>query len=141
MSGEASLLESAKSLSIWVPALSALAGALVGSLGGVVTQLVQGAAERRRERMRLAVQLAVADHDSNLKRAEAWAQRGKQVRIFPVALYVDFHARFLEMIDSGNITPDDVRKTYEDNRAVKAAIETMAPYFVPKRSPEEPDAN
>lgn len=141
MAADASIFESTGSLSIWVPALSALAGALVGSLGGVVTQLVQGAAERRRERMRLAIQLAVADHDSNIKRAEAWAQHGKQVRIFPVGLYVDFHTRFLEMIDRGNVTPDAVRKTYEDNRAVKAAIETMAPYFVPKRSAEEPGAD
>jgi hypothetical protein len=139
MVAEASLPSSIQSLSIWVPVLSALAGALVGSLGGVVTQLVQRASERRRERMRLAVQLAIADHDSNMKRAEASAQLGKQIRILPVALYVDFHARFLDLIDKGTVSADDVCKTYEDNRAIKAAIEKIAPYSIPKPSADEQD--
>ena len=102
MPTESSVIESTQTFSVWVPAIAALVGALVGSLGGVITQIIHGTAERRREMLPLAVQLAVADHDSNIKRAEAWAEKGKQVRIMPVVLHVDFHARFLKLVESAS---------------------------------------
>jgi hypothetical protein len=47
---------------VYIPLLSALAGAFIGSLSSIITLVVQGRAESRRNRYRLATELALQEY-------------------------------------------------------------------------------
>jgi hypothetical protein len=93
-------------MSIWVPAISALAGAVVGSIAPIVLGVIQTKAEHRRERMRLATQLAIEDHHANIEIAKI--NRGK-AWIPPLSLRVAYHADLLELLATGKHNPGSIR--------------------------------
>jgi hypothetical protein len=108
-------------MNVLVPAIAALAGALIGSLAPIVVGIMQSQAEQRRERMRLATQLAIEDNRVAMQRAQL--QPGRH-SIPPLSLYVLYHADMLELLSTGRaVTPEDVRRVRERSRAVMDATE------------------
>jgi hypothetical protein len=109
-------------MNVLVPAIAALAGALIGSLGPMVVGVVQSRAEHKRERMRLATQLGIEDNRVAMERAKLVPGR---YEIPPLSLYVVYHADMLKLVAKGKtITPGDIAKARKRSRALVDATET-----------------
>lgn len=107
----------------WISAGSALLGGLIGSIGSVAVIWLQQRAESRRERMRMALQLAMHEYDKDLEQAKARATAlGRTIPVMPIATYVDYHARTIELLAGGRATPEQVRAAYRSNLEI---IETV----------------
>jgi hypothetical protein len=108
---------------VWVPAVSALSGALIGSISPVVAGLLNSRAEARRERLRLAVQLALYDHKHLMEDARVKAKAGARVGVPPVSAVLAYHAEVLETFEaSGELTPEDFLRLGKGNKAVFDAL-------------------
>ncbi len=107
-------------MNVLVPALAALAGALVGSLAPIVVGIIQSRAEHRRERMRLAVTLAIDDQRGAIQLMKVTGTDS----IPPLSTYVAYHADMLALVATGkSITPEDMRRARERSRARMEAVE------------------
>ncbi len=109
---------------IYVPVLSALAGALIGSLSSMGTIYLQARISRHRERMKQAVDLAIEDHKSALEVAKTHA--GRTVMVPPITAYLHYHEEVLQAFDTGPLTPDTLRKIRRRNKAVTDIFEEIA---------------
>jgi hypothetical protein len=96
-------------LNVWIPVLSALAGALIGSVSPVVVGLINARAEGRRERLRLAVQMAIEDHKHLFAMAQEKARTyGQTVGVPPISAVLAYHVEVLEAFQkAGTLEPED----------------------------------
>jgi len=105
-----------------VPALAALAGALIGSLASIVGTIVQARSQRRLELSRLAVQAAVEEQKRHFEHLHASAQ-GRPFSMPPLTAYLALHSQIVRAIDGGNLTPERlarIKKEYAEITAVLA---------------------
>jgi hypothetical protein len=96
-------------INVWIPALSALAGAFIGSLSPVVSGWINARAESRRERLKLAVQMAIEDHKHLFTMAQQKARStGAVVGVPPISAVLAYHVEVLEAFQkAGTLEPDD----------------------------------
>jgi hypothetical protein len=88
---------------IYVPLLSALAGALIGSLSSIATILIQAKINDRRERMRQVALLAMEDYKIQIA-------NGKGTYVLPFSSFLHHHIAILQAVEEGNLTPDRLRQ-------------------------------
>jgi hypothetical protein len=108
---------------IYVPLLSALAGAIIGSASSVVTIVFQAKIAERRERIRQAMTLAMEE----LKLQVAHAKPG--TAIFPIAIYLHHQIETLKAIEEDNLTPERLRKIAKMDDALIRAIKEIEDEF------------
>jgi len=98
-------------MSVWVPAIAALLGALIGSIAPIVVGIIQSQAEHRRERLRLATQLAIEDYKDKIEHARRIAQASggrRSVGVSPISALLTYHVDVLELLAKGKqIAPAD----------------------------------
>ena len=92
-------------MSIYVPLISALLGALIGAAASVGTVLVQSSAQNKRERRKDAVQLALEDWKT---RVAIITKKGTGAAP-PLSVFVHYHARIVELAETGKLTPQAIR--------------------------------
>jgi hypothetical protein len=100
---------------IYVPLLSALAGAIIGSAASITTIVIQAKIAERRERIRQAMTLAFEE----LKMQMAHAAPGTAV--FPVSVYVHHQLAILKALEENDLTPDRLRKIAAADEALVTA--------------------
>jgi hypothetical protein len=104
---------------IYVPLLSALAGAIIGSAASISTILIQTKVAERRERIRQAAMLAL--EDMKLQAAHAAPGTG----IMPVSIYMRHHLAVLEAIEEDDLTPDRFRKIVAETDALITTVRDL----------------
>jgi hypothetical protein len=103
---------------VYVPLLSALAGAIIGSASSIVTIVIQAKIGERRERIRQAMTLALED----LKLQIAQAKPGTMFP--PISTYLYHQLAVLKAIEDDDVTPERLRKIAAmDDTLMKTAIE------------------
>jgi hypothetical protein len=110
---------------IYVPVLAALAGALIGSISSIGTIYVQSKISAKRERMKQAVELAIEDHRAARAVTEILRQAGRDVDLPPLTAFLHYHEEILRAYDSGDVTPQVLRRVREKNKAVMDAFESI----------------
>jgi hypothetical protein len=88
---------------IYVPLLSALAGAIIGSLSSIATILVQAKINDRRERLRQAVSVAMEEFKILIANAD-----GKAVP--PFSSFLHHHVAVLQAVEEGDLTPERLKQ-------------------------------
>lgn len=107
---------------VYVPLLSALAGALIGAAASVCTILIQSFFQVRRDRLRIIADLAVKDYDAALDIAKF---HNDEAIIPPLAAYLTYHREVLEILSKRTLSPDDVRKLVEQQRSLMAEMSKL----------------
>lgn len=110
-------------------AIAGLLGAAIGSAASVLGLLVQHHHQTKRDRAKLAADLGLAEYNHNVEFARGVSGGGY---VAPMASYVIFNARLLDLIAAGPVTADKVRSLIEERDDVLAAFPTG------HRSPETP---
>ena len=112
---------------VYVPLLSALAGAIIGSLSSIATILIQAKIGERRERVRQAAMLALEE----LKIQMSHAAPG--TAIFPISIYLHHQLAILNAIEENDLTPERLRKIAADDNALMAATVDLERQFQSKQ--------
>jgi hypothetical protein len=87
---------------IYVPLLSALAGALIGSLSSIATILIQAKISDRRERFRQAASIAMEEFKIQIANGQG--------KVLPFSSFLHHHIAILQAVEEGNLTPDRLRQ-------------------------------
>lgn len=96
-------------MSVYIPLVSALIGAIIGAAASVITVLVQANAQNKRERRKDAVQLALEDWKI---RVSLVARDGGTVP--PLSAFVHYHGRIVELAENDQLTADALRALDEE---------------------------
>ena len=112
---------------VYVPLLSALAGAIIGSLSSIATIVIQAKIGERRERIRQAAMLALEE----LKIQLSHARPGTAV--FPISIYLHHQLAILNAIEENDLTPERLRKIAAADDALMAATADIERQFQSKR--------
>jgi predicted nucleic-acid-binding protein len=96
---------------IYVPLLSALIASLIVSATSITTMIVQNHYQARRERTRLAVKAAIEDYKTVVERGPAGLP--------PISLYLHLHARLLDALETGKLTPETLRDIHRQQREMQ----------------------
>ena len=99
-------------------AIAGLVGGLVGAAASLLGLLIQQHYQTKRERVKVAADLGVAEYQRDLELAKA-AGGGF---VAPLAAYVIFNVRLLELLAKGPITPAQVKALSEEKKKVLAAF-------------------
>lgn len=89
---------------IYVPLLSALAGALIGSFSSIAAIYIQTKSGERRERVSRALTVTLED----LKIQLAHTRPGTAV--YPISIYLHHHLAVLKAIEDNRCTPERLRE-------------------------------
>jgi hypothetical protein len=96
---------------VYVPLLSALAGALIGSLSSIAVILIQARIADRRERLRQAASLAVEEYKIQIEHSAG-------ARVLPFSSFLYNTMAVLQAIEEKDYTPERLRKISADNNAI-----------------------
>jgi hypothetical protein len=86
---------------IYVPLLSALAGAIIGSLSSIATIVIQAKINDRRERLHQAVSVALEEFKIQIANGKAVA---------PFSSFLHHHVAVLQAVEEGNLTPERLKQ-------------------------------
>jgi hypothetical protein len=106
---------------IYVPLLSALAGAIIGSAASIATILIQANVADRRERVRQATALALEDLKFQVEHA------APGTGIVPISIYLRHHLAVLNAIEENDFTPERFRKIVAETDALITTVREMEP--------------
>jgi hypothetical protein len=109
---------------VYVPLLSALAGAIIGSLSSIATILIQAKIGERRERVREAAMMALEEYKIRVEHATPGSS------VFPFSMYLHHQLAMLKAIEEDDLTPDRLRKIAVANQALKAATVELEREFL-----------
>lgn len=117
-------------MSSYVALIVGLVGALIGAAASIVTVVIQSRGQARRDKTREAVALALQDWKS---RVDIINERGG--KILPLAVFVHYHSRLLELAESGKLTPETIKAlSVEQDRLVDAIDEINEAWLKRTRS-------
>jgi len=88
---------------IYVPLLSALAGAIVGSFSSVATILIQAKINDRRERLRQSYSMAMEEFKIQIANANGKA-------VLPFSSFLHHHVAVLQAVEEGDLTPERLKQ-------------------------------
>jgi len=115
--------------SVWIPLLSALAGALIGSITSIATISIQAHFQNKRESTKLAMDVAIQHFKSAISAAST--QRGR-FEIAPLASYVCYNQKLIELALEKNLTPASIKKLTEEMAQIDSVFAIPVPE-VPSR--------
>src|SRR5690606_29677571 len=104
-------------MDIYVPLIAALIGALIGAAASVVTVVVQAHFQNKRELVKDAVALALEDWKTRL--AIVTSKGGSAL---PLAVFVQYHTKLIQLAEKGQITPESVRALNEEQERLIKTI-------------------
>lgn len=96
---------------IYVPLLSALAGAIIGSLSSIATILIQAKVSDRREKVRQAAYLAMEEYKIQIA-------NGAGKRVLPFSSFLRHHIAVLQAIEDNDLTPERLRQISSADDAI-----------------------
>ena len=99
-------------------AIAGLVGGVVGAGASLLGLVIQQHYQTKRERVKVAAELGLAEYQRDLELAKA-AGGGL---VAPLAGYVISHARLLEELSKGHITPEQVKTLSEEKKKILAAF-------------------
>jgi hypothetical protein len=99
-------------------AVAGLIGGLIGAGASLLGLVIQQHFQAKRERMKIAADLGLVEYQRDLELAKV-AGGGN---VAPLSAYVISHARLLEEMSKGPITPDTVKALTEERNKVLAAF-------------------
>jgi hypothetical protein len=88
---------------VYIPLLSALAGAIIGSLSSIAVILIQANISDRRERLRQAALLAMEEF-------KIMIEHGQAKKVLPFSAFLHHHIAIIRAVEKGNLTPEMLRK-------------------------------
>ena len=104
---------------VYIPLISALAGALIGSFSSLGAIFVQAKVGERRERIRQAAELAMAEYRAQLDNAAAGTG------VYPFSTFLHHHLAIQKAIDEDDLTADRLRKIAADDEKIVGAVIEM----------------
>jgi len=107
-------------MEINVPLISGLIGALIGAGTSIGTVIVQAHFHNKRERTKDAVGLALEDWKTRLAIVTQKGGTG-----LPLAVFVQYHTKLMELAENGQITPEAIRALNKEQEILIAAIQDM----------------
>jgi hypothetical protein len=110
---------------VYIPLLSALAGALIGSFSSIGTIYLQARLNRRRERARQAAEIAMQDFKNQMELAKLHIGAGKGVNLMPLVVHFHWYWQLLEAIEEGNLTPEKLKSISESNEQIGKTIREL----------------
>ncbi len=113
---------------VYIPLVSALAGAVIGSLSAIATVYIQGLLQNKRERTRLALEVAMQDQKHMAEHA-----KGGTI-IYPLSVWVYFHWKLIDLIERNKLTPDSLRKLQESLKEVLEVVDENKEIEKPKQA-------
>lgn len=105
---------------VWIPLLSALAGALIGSISSIATIIVRSRYEDRRDRSRLAFEAAIEDHKAAIDLAKVTPGRKA---IAPLSAFIYYHARIIELLSETNLSKDTLAELDKEMDEVRKVFD------------------
>jgi hypothetical protein len=90
-------------MDFWIPLVSALLGTLIGAATTIGTVIVQSRRDAAKHRQDAALQLALADFGHALDLAKT---KGPAT-VPPIAIYLAYHLKALELAQKGTLTVKD----------------------------------
>jgi hypothetical protein len=102
--------------------IAGLLGALIGSGASLLGLAIQQHYQTKRERLKIAADLALSEfkHDLEL------ANNSGGGLIAPISVYVIYHARMLEEMSKGCITPETIKMLSEERNNIMAAFHDVS---------------
>lgn len=104
-------------MNIYVPLISALMGALVGAAASVITVIVQAHFQNKRELVKEAIALALEDWKARL--AIVTLKGGAAL---PLAVFVQYHTKLIQLAEEGQINSETVRALNEEQELLIKTI-------------------
>jgi hypothetical protein len=108
----------------YVPLLSGLIGALIGAGASIAAQFIQARFQSRRDRLKLITDMALADHKHTFEVAQ---KMGRPTLMYPLPVYVHYHAGLLALLEDNALTPEALRNLKEKNREIMDMMEETPP--------------
>lgn len=109
-------------LSVWIPLLAALGGALIGAAASITAIIVQSRISDRRQRMQ-AVMATALEHYKN--KQELAKHTGQAWVDLPLVTYVHYHSELLKLLERGELTPDTLEELERANVELVVRIAEM----------------
>ena len=100
-------------MNIYLPLISALAGALIGATASIITVIVQSHYQTRRELVKQAVSAAIEDWKTRLKIDKS---------ALPMSVFIHYHTKLIDLAVQGRITPDAIRLLQKEQDSLVAVI-------------------
>lgn len=85
---------------MYVPLISALAGAIIGSGASILAIVIQSRYQNRRELYKVATEAAMEDHKQAMEAAKAI----QGAWVAPLSAFMYFHIRFMELAAKNELT-------------------------------------
>jgi hypothetical protein len=118
---------------VYVPLLSALAGAIIGSLSSIAMILIQAKISDRRERLHQAALLAMEEY--KLRVANVRGQQG----VMPFSAFLHHHIAVLKAVEDNDLTPERIRQIAIENQAITdVQFELEREWIAKKKAPMSP---
>ena len=106
----------------YIPLLSGLIGALIGASASIVTIVVQSHFQNKRERLKMAVQTAMDDVKMSMEIALK-SERGTAIP--PSIVYLHYHMKLMELLESDKLDSDTLRSLTEENRKIIDSLKLL----------------
>lgn len=99
-------------------AIAGLIGGLIGAAASLLGLLIQQNHQTKREQVKVASDLGLAEYQRDLELAKA----AGGAMVAPLASYVISHARILELLAKGPITPEQIKALSDEKEKILNAF-------------------
>lgn len=118
---------------IYVPLLSALAGAIIGSASSIVTILIQAKIGERRERVRQAAALALEDMKLQIEHS------APGTKVAPISVFLSNQLAILTALEKDDLTPKRVQEIAAKTDALLEVHKQLDRQWRASNKAERPD--
>jgi hypothetical protein len=98
-----------------LPLIVGFLGAIVGAGASIITMHLQNKAQTKREKMKLATELGLEDFKAMYEIAKT---SGRPFALYPVACFVHFHSKLLELLEKGELNEKKIKEIMQANKRV-----------------------
>jgi endoglucanase Acf2 len=96
---------------VWIPLLSAFAGAVIGSLTTIGGLFIQAHFQDKREKMKIAFEAAIEDHKVAIDVAKT---NLRPTTVAPLAAYICYHTKMTDLALEKKLTKESLEKLDEE---------------------------
>lgn len=96
---------------VWIPVLSALAGALIGSLASIITTLVRWRADARLAIAKLTIEAATQEYSGQ---REVVLTNESRALLPPFSTYIYYYRQVLDLLERGALTPESLKRVQDE---------------------------
>ena len=107
----------------YISLIAGFVGAIIGAAASIITVWIQSKSSERRARLQTTAKLAFDDYKEHFAAARRHPNGARQ---FPVVAYLHYHASVMELLESGQLSAENLRRLHEENTEIIEAIDQMA---------------